>query len=417
MKRINDYLNANLLYKNSIYLIMSNGVLSVGGFIFWIFVARLFPTYEIGIATSLIAIIGLISSIALLGFNTGIMRFLPSTENKNSMINSIISSVTITSFVLGILVLINIERISPPLGFIRQSTSFFIFFVVFAILTSLNSLLEAILTTFRSAKYVLIKNILQATAKIFLPFLLIGAGGFGIFSSYYGGGVIGLITGGFLLCRNHNIKLKLLIIPNEIKKIAIISVGTYIPGLMTTATQYILPILITNTLGPEQTAFYYIVVTTTNVLNLIPNVIAQNMIVEGSYNISKIRLHLKKALQLTFAILVPSVAIILLFGNYILLVFGKQYSLEGLILLKLLSICSLLVGVNVILSSLMITFNKMKILIFTNGVYSLTLFGASYYFIKSGIAGIGYAAILSQILSITLYIFAIVKLKKFTAVG
>ena len=77
------------------------------------------------------------------------------------------------------------------------------------------------------------------------------------------------------------------------KKIAVLSIGTYISGLMVTATLYVLPILITNILGPEQTAFYYIVATTTSVLNLIPQVISQNLLVEGSYEIEYIKGHLK----------------------------------------------------------------------------------------------------------------------------
>src|SRR5438105_2320275 len=106
MKGIKNYLQKNAIYKNSLFLLISNGYLAASGFVFWILAARTYPTYDIGIATSVLALINLISILALLGFHSGMLRFLPTSESKNEDINSTIILTCITSGVFALIVVI-----------------------------------------------------------------------------------------------------------------------------------------------------------------------------------------------------------------------------------------------------------------------------------------------------------------------
>ena len=88
-----NYLANDSLYKNSIYLMLSTGLMAVFGFLFWIINAHLYPAEQVGIRTTLISIMTLISKFSILGLGNGLIGYLPTSERKNEKIN--------TSFVLA----------------------------------------------------------------------------------------------------------------------------------------------------------------------------------------------------------------------------------------------------------------------------------------------------------------------------
>jgi O-antigen/teichoic acid export membrane protein len=77
-----NYLANDSLYRNSIYLMLSTGVMAVFGFFFWIINARLYSAEQVGIGTTLISIITLISSFSLLGLKNSLIKYLPTSDKK-----------------------------------------------------------------------------------------------------------------------------------------------------------------------------------------------------------------------------------------------------------------------------------------------------------------------------------------------
>jgi len=96
----------------------------------------------------------------------------------------------------------------------------------------------------------------------------------------------------------------------------------------------VLSILITNSIGVK---FY-----------VIPMATSQSLFAEGSYIETELKMHLKKAIKIISIIIIPVIIVTSLFENYILLAFGKKYSDEGFILLKLLSISGIFISINAI---------------------------------------------------------------------
>jgi len=62
------------LYKNSIYLMLSTAVMAFFGFFFWIINARLFKPEQVGIATTLISVLTLISTFSILGLGNSLIN-------------------------------------------------------------------------------------------------------------------------------------------------------------------------------------------------------------------------------------------------------------------------------------------------------------------------------------------------------
>jgi len=62
------------------------------------------------------------------------------------------------------------------------------------------------------------------------------------------------------------------------------SAGNYLAGLFITCPNLILPIMVLNTLGAEQAAYYYIAFAIASLLFMIRNAVSMSLFVEGSHD-------------------------------------------------------------------------------------------------------------------------------------
>ena len=139
-----NYLANDSLYKNSIYLILSTGVMAVFGFFFWIINARLYSAEQVGIGTTLISVITLISSFSLLGLGNSLIKYLPTSDKKNEKINTSFTLVGLTSISISIFFLVFLKIFSPRLLFVRESIIFSLLFILFIVFSSLNIISESV---------------------------------------------------------------------------------------------------------------------------------------------------------------------------------------------------------------------------------------------------------------------------------
>ncbi len=412
MQKIKTYFKRNLLLKNSIYLIITNGFVAVTGFVFWIIVARIYPTYQIGIATSLLSLVNLLSTISLLGFNTGLLRYLPNSKNKSEQINTVMLLTSLISGVLSFLTLFMINKFAPALLFVRNSQFYFFIFIVFTILTSLNQLQESVLVALRSSNQVLYKSVIYGVVKLIPVFFFIRIGGFGIFSSIYIGILASVLYGSFILNITNQVVYKVKLSYSVLKSMAVLSVGTYISNLTSSLPTYLLPIIISYKMGPSQTAYYYMASTIINILNIIPQVVTQNLLVEGSYDIKNINTYVKNSLKINLIILLPIIALLFYFGDVILFVFGKQYSIQGFTLLKILSLSVILAAFNYILGTILTIYHHIPFLVISNILSTILLFVMSIFLLNNNVIGIGYATLVSEVVLLIFNLVYLLMIKR-----
>ena len=182
-KIIYKHIMTDPLYRNSLFNMASTFILGGFGFVFWIIIARLYKTESVGIATTLISIMTLLSSFTILGLNVSLNRYLPKSTQKNELINSTFVIVTIVTFLSTAVFLLGLQFFSPQLLFLRSNLFYSISFILFVIFCSWNILVESTFMAFRAAGNILIKNIIISIVKLVLPFALITLGAYGIFSS------------------------------------------------------------------------------------------------------------------------------------------------------------------------------------------------------------------------------------------
>ncbi len=70
------------LFANA-YFLVGNNLLSAGsGFFFWIFAARFYSPEDVGIGSALISAMGLLCMLSMLGFDIGLIRYIPNENEK-----------------------------------------------------------------------------------------------------------------------------------------------------------------------------------------------------------------------------------------------------------------------------------------------------------------------------------------------
>jgi len=405
-----NHLANDSLYRNSIYLMLSTAVMAFLGFFFWAINARLYSTEQVGIATTLISVMTLISTFSLLGLGNSLIKYIPISERKNEKINTSFTLVGLTSIFISIFFLGFLKTFSPQLLFVRGNIFFAILFVLFVVFTSLNTILETVFIAYRSSKYVLIKNTIFSIVKLIFPFILVTLGAYGIFMSFSLSLIIAFIFSLVFLILKFNYLFKPTINMDIIKRMTIFSLGNYAAGFIGGLPQLVLPLFITNLIGARFTAYFYMDMMIVNFLYIVPMATSQSLFAEGSYNEAELKIQLNKATKIIPLILIPAIVVTLLFGRYILLVFGKQYSSEGLMLLQLLAISGIFISINFISNAIFYIKHKIKLIILVNFIGAFIILSLSTLLIHQNLLGVGIAWVIGQGVVSGIYLIFIKKL-------
>lgn len=394
---IHSYKNDTLI-NNSSYLILATFILSVFGFFFWVINARLFNPTQIGLATTLISITGLITSISMLGFNSGIIRFVPNSKDKNSIISTALTITGFLAFIMGFVFIFSIPILSPKLLFIRDNIIFTLILPFLMFVSTINAMTDSVFNAFLSAKYILFIDVILSITKLIGPFLFLWTKDFAIFYAFLLAVTIAMFLSLYIMKIRLKLTYRFLIKRDVIAEMWKYSLGNYIAGMLGMLSSAILPIIITNYLDPQQTAYYYMPSMIISMLLTIPRSVSTTLLAEGSHTFFGLRKKLFKSLTISYAILIPAVLVIVFFGKYILLIFGKGYFEGGMTYLNLSSLAVIPACLNYIIGAILqILKRNAEILLisFINCVSTLLL---TFLLISKGLIGIGYAGIIGQLI-------------------
>lgn len=407
MKKIYNKIMKDSLYRNSIYLMASSGVMAAFGFFFWLICARLFSAEDVGLATTLISVMGLIASISVLGLNSGLVRYLPTSKEKNNKINTCFTVVALVAIIVSSIFLIGLSEFSPRLMFIKHNILLSMAFIFFMVIYSLSSIIESVFMAFRSAKFILLKNSIFSVLKLGLPFVFIAlgvVGAFGIFSAYMSALLIGFGVVFLVLIYKFKYKPKLVFYDRVISKIGKYSFVLYLAGFIGGLSTTLMPLIITNTLHPETTAYYFIAMQIASLLFVISSATTSSLFAEGSNNQKSLKKNVLKSIWIITILLIPAILLTFLFGHFILGAFGEDYSTQGLMFLKLMALSGIFVSINSIFGSVFKVKKKIWGILTRNILGTAVTLVLSFILMKKyELIGIAYAYIIGQIVTAAAY--------------
>lgn len=388
------------LYVNSFYIMLTMAASSVIGFVFWIVAAKVYSPSSVGINTALISSLSVLTLISMLGFDQSIIRFFPEGDKSRIFSTAIIITVFATA-VFGLIFILGIDLWAPSLSMIKNNALLFYVFLLANVLTVLAGIAFLAL---RKAKYYFIQNLITGIRLILLiPFVALTS--LGIFSSYGVSFVIALIFSIIVL-------YKFGIHPKKFDKNFLtdsfhFSAGNYTFGILTVIPSQILSIIILNTLGADQTAYYYIAFTIASILFIIPQAFSTSLFVEGSHG-EPLRKNILRSLGSIFSLLIPLAIIFYIMGGFILTLIGHNY-LNALGLFDLMILSSIFMVPYYIFISIKKVQKDMKSLIFIGALLTTLTIGLSYLLmLKYGLMGVGYGWIVTYVsISIIVVIYAL----------
>lgn len=395
------------LYKNSFFLMATTVVMAGLGFFFWMVVARFYTEAEVGWGAAIISSMTLLARLSTLGFGNALVRFLPKAEKPVDIINSCFTLSGIVALALAAIFIIGIDLWSPALGFIQRTPLFAAAFACFVVLWVLSGLVDHIFIAKRRAEFALAKGAIFALLKIPLPILLVlFYHTFGIAAAW--GIAVGVAVAFSLFFLLPRVQTRYWPVPKlnlrAISKMWGYSTGSYLASLFISAPALILPIMVVNIIGAEHNAYFYMAWTIASLLSAIPFAVSQSLFAEGAHLEDRLEVNVQRAFKFVFLLLVPAVALLFLLGNWILSLFGDNYSTNGLTLLWILGSSSLLIGVIDIYKSILRVKDRIRELTIISGFTAMAVLLGSYFIIPlTGIVGIGYIWLAVQGL-VTLYV-------------
>ena len=387
---------------------------SLFGLLFWIVAARTMPTTEIGFSTAVISATGLISTLANFGLDAGLIRYLPQMEqeNRNKLYNTVITVTLLAALIIAVIFMTFVDQFSPSLTFIRQGW-FPVMFIGYIALTSISYLQSMAFTALRRADLSLAQSLING---IRIPLLLVFAplGIIGVLLSINISFVASFIFSTISLLKYGLSYMCKLDIPS-IRKTVNFSLWNYTAGILLMAQSGIIPIIILNTIGAKENAYFYVAFSMSSFLFMIPTAVSVSLFVEGSYDLP-LQENVIKSLKFILILLIPAALVLFLFGDKILLLFSSEYSHASFQLLQLLAISSFFSITVAIFTAIKRVQKGVKMINFINTFVSVLVLGLGYYFLmRDGLLGLGYAWLASNVIvSVFIILYTLTKEKWFT---
>ncbi len=195
----------------------------------------------------------MILGLSKLGLDAGLVKYLPGSKNRNGLYS------TIVMITLGIALVISA-----------------VFFAYIAV-TSIYSVQNTAFISIRRADLSLIQNLLLG-ARIPILLLIAGLGVFGVFSSLGIAFLLTFVFGAFVL-RRYGLSFTRSFDIASIRKTLKFSLGNYSAGIFMMAPVTIIPIMIVNTIGAEEGAYFYVAYSVAALLFMIPNAVSTSLFV------------------------------------------------------------------------------------------------------------------------------------------
>ena len=395
------------LYRNSIFLIASTAVAAISGYIFWIICARLFTSDQVGLATTIISSVALISSFSLMGYNTALIRYINS-PSRAERINTIVTLVSLVAAVVSLIFILGTSIFSPKLAFIHHDKWLALLFVIASIITANSTILDSVFVGNRRADLVFMKGTVTGVVKLVLPFALVGLGATGIFLANTFAMFAALLIATSLLHYKFKHIIKPQVSTGIIIEMSRFSFGNYTASFVEGSTALVLPIIIINHLSASMSGYFYIVMMITSALYIIPVAVSQVTFAEGAHDTDSLHSTLVRSIRLIYLALVPAIIAIIALGKTILSAFGKSYVVNGYSLLILLVLASIPVGIKLLANVLFNIENKVGLIIITNAVTVASVLTLSFTLITKGLIGIGVAWLSGETIGTLLAIYLVI---------
>lgn len=396
-------LYSDSLLRNSIYIMCSTAVTALIGYLYWIVAAHLYSMNAIGLASALIAVITLVSTLAELGIGAMLVQSLPRYKTDftwSLMLNAGLVTGALTSLLAGTIMVIVLPLFSHQFAIIWQHPAYMLVCILGVPLWTISVLLDQTFVAERRSSNILVRNGSFAVFKCLLMVLLAWLGALGLLASWVLALVFTLIGVRVLLIPRIGRTYSMVIrgIVGQIRGMLSALAWHHFINIGALAPMYLLPVLVIMRLSAVDNAYYYTTSMVGSFFLLVSPAVSVSLFAEGSHAADSV-LHKARASAVIIALLLgPAMLISLLGGHYILLLFGPSYAQHALLLFRIITISAVPDAItNIYISVLRVQKRLRQAALFNLSMALLTLVLSWILLPVLGIAGAGWAFLISQL--------------------
>lgn len=334
------------LSRGGLALLVNTGLTGALGFGYWIVAARLFSTFAVGVAGALVAATTLFSGLGQLNLSGMLMRFLPTAgASSRRLVLAAYGFAAGASALLAVIALLGIKLFAAPASPLRLDAAESAAIVLAAAAVAIFILQDNVLVGLRKAVWVPVENGAFGVAKIVALAIAAPLGtAFALFSVWMGPLILTIpVVSAMLFFRflpssvrpGHTANLG----PQQRAILLRFAAGDAVGGIFTQTWTYVLPILITVSLGARANALFYTSLLFSSTIDQVAANYASPLTVEGAHAPDRVPMLIRQALRHIFTIILPIVIILCAVSPWLLRAFGDKYAPAAPLLALLLIAC------------------------------------------------------------------------------
>lgn len=380
------------LVRNASYMMGVTVVNGLTGFVFWTIAARVQTTEQVGLASSIISIIQLLSGIAGLGLGIGLVRFLADAQDPKRMLNSVFNLTLLTSVLVGALYILGLPIWNPSIYLVAQSGWVKFGQIIYLGVTALGALIQLAFLGLRQAKYSFFHALWFNAVRVLVVPLSSTSGFTGIVAAM----MVGFFVADLIAILrfipkalpgyHYRVRLSLQVF----RELLPFSVVNYLTNLFMQLPMLIGPPLALELLDAPSSAFAYSGWLIGSMLSGPGMALAQSAFAEGSKSPHKLKEILSRAGMITIVVTTPLAIVLAVGGKIILNVFGVEYVQESAVLLRWIAFTSPMFGLNALyITSLRVRKRNLELLLVSIFIATVAILTPLFGLAKHGLGTLG----------------------------
>jgi len=339
-------------HRDGLALVLSSGISSVVGLLYWVLAARLFPPDQVGVNTTLISTMSLLGVTAQLNLGSALLRFVPvAGRSARSLVGACYGIAVGTACVLGGAFALGAPLWAPDLVQALGHGPLLAFFVLATPVWAAFAMHDYTLTAIKRATLVPLENLAFSLLKV--GFLVAGTvlvfRGVIAVSWVLATAVIVLVVAAFLARSLRPTAAT----PPAREQIRPRGIAGYVSadwagGLCTDAVEFGLPLVVLFSLDADSAATFSVVWAIAYAFYLVTHGMSQSMVTHLADSPEECSAAVRTLVTKALTLIVPGVLVVVMGAGLILSIFGPHYAEGGTTLLVL---CALSAVPNVVVGA------------------------------------------------------------------
>lgn len=400
------------LFKNAYFLMLSTGVSAVLGLGFWLVAARYYSEDAVGQGSAAIAAMRLLASITATTMIGAVVRFVPRAGRETGrLVWGVYGASSVVVALAAGVFLLTLDQWGAsyePLGTPLAGALFVAACVAWALLT----LQDGVLTGLRKAEWVPAGNAVFSVGKLVLLAVFASAlPVLGIFVSWAVAIAFSTLPLGWLIFRR--------LIPRQaaadrhVEPPGLRGMGRFLAGdslgaLFSLAMINLLPVMVAVRFSAAENGYFYVAYTVGGTMEFMAINMASSLTAHASHDPRQLADGVRGALRRMALLLVPVVLVLVVLAPQVLTPFSADYAEHGSTVLRLLALGALpRVVVELYIGVLRVQGRTGVLAALQGAMCVLVLGSATVLFTPAGIAGAGWAVLISMTLIAVVSVFGL----------